>query len=49
MSQENVERVKAGFAAHNRGDMDALVEFYDPEVVFETLLSEPTMATTRSG
>jgi ketosteroid isomerase-like protein len=38
MSQENVERVKAGFAAHNRGDIDALVEFYDPEVVFETLL-----------
>ena len=38
MSQANVERVKAGFAAHNRGDMDALVEFYDPEVVFETLL-----------
>ena len=38
MSQENVERVRAGFAAHNRGDMDALVEFYDPEVVFETLL-----------
>jgi ketosteroid isomerase-like protein len=38
MSEENVERVKAGFAAHNRGDMDALIEFYDPEVVFETLL-----------
>ena len=38
MSQENVERVKTGFAAHNRGDMDALVEFYDPDVVFETLL-----------
>ncbi len=38
MSQENVERVKAGFAAHNRGDIDALVEVYDPEVVFETLL-----------
>jgi ketosteroid isomerase-like protein len=38
VSQENVERVKAGFAAHNRGDMDALEEFYDPEVVFETLL-----------
>jgi ketosteroid isomerase-like protein len=33
-----VERVKAGFAAHNRGDIDALVEVYDPEVVFETLL-----------
>ncbi len=33
-----MERVKAGFAAHNRGDLDALVEFYDPDVVFETLL-----------
>jgi ketosteroid isomerase-like protein len=38
MSRENVERIKAGFAAHNRGDIDALVEFYDPEAVFETLL-----------
>jgi ketosteroid isomerase-like protein len=38
MSQENVERVKAGFAAHNRGDLDALVELYHPEAVFETLL-----------
>ena len=33
-----MERIKAGFAAHNRGDVDALVELYDPEVVFETLL-----------
>ena len=38
MSQENVERVREGFAAHNRGDLDALVELYDPEAVFETLL-----------
>ncbi|MGA8217823.1 MAG: nuclear transport factor 2 family protein [Solirubrobacterales bacterium] len=38
MSRENVERVKEGFAAHNRGDLDALVEFYDPDAVFETLL-----------
>ena len=38
MSEENVERVRKGFEAHNRGDLDALVEFYDPEVVFETLL-----------
>ena len=38
MSQENVEKVKAGFAAHNRGDVDALVEVYDPDAVFETLL-----------
>ena len=38
MSQENIERIKAGFDAHNRGDIDALVEVYDPDVVFETLL-----------
>jgi len=38
MSWEIVELVRAGFAAHNRGDLDALVEFYDPDVVFETLL-----------
>jgi ketosteroid isomerase-like protein len=38
MSQENVELIRAGFAAHNRGDLDFLVELYDPEVVFETLL-----------
>jgi ketosteroid isomerase-like protein len=38
VSQENVEKVKAGFEAHNRGDLDALVAFYDPETVFETLL-----------
>ena len=38
MSQENIERIKAGFGAHNRGDLDALVELYDPECVFETLL-----------
>ncbi len=38
MSRENVELVRAGFAAHNRGDLDALADFYDPDVVFETLL-----------
>jgi ketosteroid isomerase-like protein len=38
MSQENLELVRAGFAAHNRGDLDALTQFYDPDVVFETLL-----------
>jgi ketosteroid isomerase-like protein len=38
MSEQNIELVRAGFAAHNRGDLDALVEFYDPDVVFETLL-----------
>jgi ketosteroid isomerase-like protein len=38
MSQENVERIKDAFAAHNRGDLDAMVELYDRECVFETLL-----------
>jgi ketosteroid isomerase-like protein len=38
VSQENLELVRAGFAAHSRGDLDALVELYDPDVVFETLL-----------
>ena len=38
MSQQNLERIKAGFVAHNKGDLDALVELYDPDVVFETLL-----------
>ena len=38
MSRENLELIRAGFAAHNRGDLDALVEVYDPDVVFETLL-----------
>ena len=38
MSEENVERIRAGFAAHSRGDIDAMVELYDPDAVFETLL-----------
>jgi ketosteroid isomerase-like protein len=44
-----VERIKAGFAAHNRGDIDSLVEVNHPEAVFETLLLEPTMATRPYG
>jgi ketosteroid isomerase-like protein len=49
MSQENVDLVRVGFAAHNRGDLDALVEFYDPDVVFETLLLGPTEVTRPSS
>jgi uncharacterized protein len=33
MSQENVEIVRAGFAAWNAGDMDALRELYDPDAI----------------
>jgi ketosteroid isomerase-like protein len=38
VSQENVEIVRAAFAAYNRGDLGALTQSYDPDVVFETLL-----------
>jgi ketosteroid isomerase-like protein len=38
MSEENLELVRAGFAAHNRGDLEALTQFYDEDVVFKTLL-----------
>jgi ketosteroid isomerase-like protein len=33
MSQENVEVVRAGFAAWNAGDMDAFRELHDPDVI----------------
>jgi ketosteroid isomerase-like protein len=36
MSQENVEIAKAFFEAWNAGDMDAIREAYDPEVIFRT-------------
>jgi ketosteroid isomerase-like protein len=36
MSQENVEIVRAGFAAWNAGDMDAFRDLYDPDVIVRT-------------
>jgi ketosteroid isomerase-like protein len=33
MSQENVEVVRAAFAAWNTGDMDALHQLYDPDAL----------------
>jgi ketosteroid isomerase-like protein len=38
MSEENVEIVREGIEAYTRGDLDALTQLYDPDVVFETLL-----------
>jgi ketosteroid isomerase-like protein len=35
MSRENVDRVRAAWDAWERRDMDALFEFYDPEVVWD--------------
>ena len=34
MSQENVEIVRKSFAAIARGDVEGLLEFYDPDVRF---------------
>jgi ketosteroid isomerase-like protein len=36
MSQQNVEVVRAFFEAWNAGDMDAVRELYDPEVIART-------------
>ena len=33
MSQENVEIVRAGYEAWNTGDMDAVRELYDPDII----------------
>jgi ketosteroid isomerase-like protein len=35
MSQENVDIVRASWDAWGRGDMDALFEFYDPDVEWD--------------
>jgi ketosteroid isomerase-like protein len=36
MSQENVEVLHRGLDAWNRGDIDGMVETWDPEMVFRT-------------
>ena len=41
MSQENVEIVKRGFDAYNAGDLIALREVYDPDVVWHHLEGWP--------
>ena len=39
MSQENVEIVRRGLEAFNRGDLDGALEMYDRQAVVRTLLS----------
>jgi ketosteroid isomerase-like protein len=39
MSQENVEVVRRGLEALNRGDLDGALDMYDPQAVVKTLLS----------
>jgi ketosteroid isomerase-like protein len=41
MSQENVEIIRALFAAFDAGDMDALREIYDPDVIVRTVEDWP--------
>ena len=40
MSQENVELVRQGFAAFNRGDYETGVTFFHPEVEWHAYLGE---------
>ena len=41
MSQENVEIVRAAFAAWNAGDMEALFPHFHPELVYHPRADEP--------
>ena len=41
MSQENLEIVRALFEAYNAADMDAVREFYDPDVIVRTVEDWP--------
>ena len=38
MSRENVELVRGSWEAWERGDMDAIFAFYDPEIVWDQTL-----------
>ncbi len=57
MSQENVERLREAyellnthFAALKAGDLDALLDFFDPEVVIETVdVPDPRSYKGHSG
>jgi uncharacterized protein len=48
MSQENVEIIKAGYEAWNRGDMAAVIEGYDPDIEHWDRADDPD-ATVRRG
>ena len=47
MSQENVEIVQQALEAFERGGLDALLPFYDPEVTWEEAEDEPEAETHR--
>ena len=41
MSQENVELIRQSHDAFNRRDLDAFLEFFDPDVEFTTRFASP--------
>jgi ketosteroid isomerase-like protein len=47
MSQENVELVRAAYAAWNAGDMGALCELYDPGAIIVRSCREDGLAGRR--
>ena len=49
MSQANVEIVKEGNAALNRGDMDAALDSFAPDAELKDLANGPDQATTVRG
>jgi ketosteroid isomerase-like protein len=46
MSRENVEVVRAFFEAWNAGDMDAVREMHDPDVILRTVRIGPSRGPT---
>ena len=49
MSQENVEVVQASFAAIARGDLEGLLELYDPDIQFLPLTGTQVESGGYSG
>lgn len=47
MSRENVETVRQGYEAFNRGDLDWMVAHLDPEIVWEDAAEVPGSRTYR--
>ena len=45
MSQENVEIVKAAYAAFNEGDLDAVSQLHGPAIEWKTSVEDPDAAT----
>jgi ketosteroid isomerase-like protein len=47
MSEENVEVVRRGYEAYERGDIPSWVDLFDPEVVFHGNADFPDSPTPR--